>query len=91
MPTWNEAKGRSNLKNQGIDFAGSEAIFDGPVVVVVEDARQSYGELRLNAIGWLHASVADMTYTERGHDFHVISLRKAEKHEIKRFIQEISC
>lgn len=89
MPTWDEAKRQSNLKNHGIDFAGSEAIFDGPVVVL-EDARQSYGELRLNAIGWLHGSVVHMTYTERAQDFHVISLRKAEKHEIKRFIQEIS-
>jgi uncharacterized DUF497 family protein len=89
MPTWDEVKRQSNLKKHGIDFVGSEAIFDGPVVVL-EDIRQRYGELRLNAIGWLHGSVAYMTYTERGPDFHVISLRKAEKHEIKRFINKIS-
>ena len=31
-----------------------------------------------------------MTYTEREDDFHVISLRKAEKHEVKKFIRETS-
>ena len=58
--------------------------------MVTEDDRERYGELRLNAIGWLNGIVAHMTCTERDDDFHVISLREAEKHEIKRFIKEIS-
>lgn len=89
MPTWDEAKRRANLKKHQLDFEGCEAVFDGPVVVL-EDSREFYGEQRLNAIGWLGASVVHLTYTERSDDFHVISLRKAEKHEIKRFVQEIS-
>jgi uncharacterized DUF497 family protein len=31
-----------------------------------------------------------MTYTERDDDLHVISLRQAEKHEIRCYITEIS-
>jgi uncharacterized DUF497 family protein len=34
--------------------------------------------------------VVHMTYAERSDDLHVISLRKAEKHEIRRYIAEIS-
>lgn len=34
--------------------------------------------------------VVDLTYTERQDDLHVISLRKAEKHEIRYFITQIS-
>ena len=34
--------------------------------------------------------VVHMTYTERGDDFHVISLRKAVKHDIRYFIAQIA-
>jgi uncharacterized protein len=87
MPTWDEAKRRKNLRDHGLDFEGCEALFDGPVVVF-EDKRDRYGELRLNAIGWLQGQVVHLTYTERDDDFHVISLRKAEKHEARNYVQE---
>ncbi|MFM2449217.1 MAG: hypothetical protein RIS44_1667 [Pseudomonadota bacterium] len=89
MPTWDEFKRRENLEKHGLDFQGCETIFDNPVSVY-EDKRTVYGEQRLNAVGWLHGEVVHLTYTERDEDFHVISLRKAEKHEIRRYIQEIS-
>lgn len=89
MPTWDEPKRKANLRKHKLDFAGCEAIFDG-LVTITEDAGEAYGELRLNAVGWLHGIVVHMTYTERDDDFHVISLREAEKHEIRRFIKEIS-
>ena len=31
-----------------------------------------------------------MTYTECEDDFHVISLREAEKYEVNKFFQEVS-
>jgi len=89
MPTWDESKRLTNIRKHGLDFQGCEAIFDGPVVVD-EDTRDRYGELRLNATGWLNGQVAVMTYTERDDDFHVISLREAKKHEIRRYIKEIT-
>lgn len=89
MPTWDESKRNLNIHKHGLDFVGCEAIFDAPVSIT-EDAREAYGELRLNAIGWLQGLVVCMTYTERDEDFHVISLREAEKHEVRRFIKEIS-
>jgi len=38
----------------------------------------------------LNGQVVVMTYTERDDDFHVISLREAKKHEIRRYIKEIT-
>ena len=64
-------------------------MFDGPVVTW-DDDRAAYGELRINLLGWLHGTVVHLTYTERQDDLHVISLRKAEKHEIRYFITQIS-
>jgi uncharacterized protein len=89
MPTWDEKKRLTNLRNHGLDFVGCETVFDGPVVVL-EDERESYGEQRLYALGWLNGIMVHMTDTERSQDFHVISLREAEKHEIKRYFQAIS-
>jgi uncharacterized protein len=89
MPTWDDAKRRNNIKRHGVDFVGCEALFDGPTVSW-DDDRAAYGESRINLLGWLHGTVMHMTYTERGDEPYIISLRKAEKHEIRRYIEEIS-
>ena len=89
MITWDETKRLRNLKYHGLDFIGCEAVFDGPVIAW-DDHRESYGELRINLLGFLNGMVVHMTYTERGNDVHVISLRKAEKHEIKRYAKGLS-
>jgi uncharacterized DUF497 family protein len=87
--TWDEPKRRLNIRNHGLDFVGCEAVFDGPVIAE-DDARLEYGEQRINLIGILRGTVVFMTYTERGDDLHLISLRKATSHEIRRFARWIS-
>ena len=62
---------------------------DGPTVSWHDD-RLAYGEHRINLLGWLHGTVVHMTYTERGDEPHIIRLRKAEKHEVRHYIKEIS-
>lgn len=89
MATWDERKRISNIKNHGLDFVGAEAVFDGPVVSW-DDDRLYYGEQRINLIGWLNGSIVHLTYTERDDGPRFISLRKAEKHEIRYFFEEIS-
>ena len=89
MSTWDETKRLRNIKAHGLDFVGCEAVFDSPVVSW-EDVREVYGEQRINLLGWLFGFVVHMTYTERGDEPHVISLRKAEKHEIRRYAKEVS-
>ena len=89
MPNWDESKRSINIGKHAYDFPGCEAIFDGPIWVY-EDKSQAYGEQRLCVVGWLRGEVMHMTYTEREDDFHVISLREADKHEAPRFFKEIS-
>ncbi len=55
-----------------------------------DDNRAAYGELRINLLGWFGGRVVHMTYTERGDDLHVLSLRKAKKHEIRRYQKALS-
>jgi uncharacterized protein len=89
MPTWTEAKRAINIKAHSLDFVGCDEVFDSPILTW-EDARLAYGEQRINLLGWLQGRVVHMTYTERGDEPHIISLRKADKHEIRRYTQEIS-
>jgi uncharacterized DUF497 family protein len=82
MLTWNEAKRKLNIRNHGLDFNGADAIWDH-FTVTREDRRQDYGEERLVCFGLLEGDVVVMVYTERSKGPHVISLRKAEKHEAR--------
>jgi uncharacterized DUF497 family protein len=49
-----------------------------------------YGEQRINVVGWLNGRLAHLTYTHRGEDMRVISIRKAEKHDFRRYIKGTS-
>ena len=89
VATWVEGKRQANLRTHGLDFEGCEAVFDHPVVTR-EDDRTAYREQRINLLGWLEGRVVHMTYTERGEDLHVISLREATRHEARAYFQALS-
>ena len=89
MVTWDADKLTANIAKHGLSFEGADTVFDHPVVSW-EDNRDDYGELRINLLGWLNARVVHVAYTERGEAMHVISLREAETHEIKRYGKSIS-
>jgi hypothetical protein len=80
MVTYDEVKRQANIKNHGLDFLGSEAVFEG-FTITREDARDAYGELRLQTLGLWNGIVVFVVHTARGNADHVISIRKAEKHE----------
>ena len=86
MLIWDEPKRRSNLKKHGLDFADGDAMWDH-FTVTREDRRQDYGEERQVCFGLLGGEVVVMVYTERPQGTHVISLRKAEKHEARYYRQ----
>ncbi|HEX3527611.1 MAG TPA: BrnT family toxin [Thermoanaerobaculia bacterium] len=89
MTTWDEPKREANLRKHGLDFPGCEKVFDHPVVTK-EDSRWAYGEQRIVLLGWLRDRVVHMTYTERGEDLHVISLREATQHENRVYFEAIA-
>lgn len=89
MVIWDADKLAINIAKHGLSFDGADAVFDHPVLSW-EDDRENYGELRINLLGWLNDRIVHVTYTERGEAMHVISLREADTHEIKRYIKAIS-
>jgi len=84
MLIWDETKRQLNIAKHGFDFLGVEAILDAPVVSW-EDAREAYGEHRICLLGWLDEQIVHLTYVEEGECIRVISLRKAEKHEVRYY------
>lgn len=88
--TYDEDKRLSNIKDHDMDFVGAEAVFDYPVLSW-QDNRLAYGEQRINLLGWLQGKVVHLTYTERSQHLHIISLRKATKHEIQQYRKSLSC
>jgi len=79
--TWREPKRQTNLAKHGYDFADAHQVFAGPTMTV-EDAR-NYGEQRFNTTGFLGTAIVTITHTETDDEIHVISMRKAERHEIE--------
>ena len=88
MITWDEAKRQTNIAKHGIDFVEAEVIFDYPMVTR-EDDRESYGEQRLQSLALLEGRVVFVVWTERETGAHIISIRKAERHEQKIYFQAI--
>jgi len=89
MLIWDEAKRQANIAKHGYDFDGIEVIFDAPVVSW-EDTREAYGEQRICLLGWLQGRVVHLTYVDQGDCIRVISLRNAEKHEVRYYAQQFT-
>jgi len=86
---WDEAKNAANIRKHGIDFADVTDTFNHPMLAML-DQREDYGEERWIAIGWTHALIGVVVYTERQGDvIRIISARKATKHEVRCYEQSL--
>ena len=86
---WDEAKNQINIRKHGIDFNDAIDIFNHPLLTMLDD-REDYGEERWVSIGWLHAIVGVVVYTERcGDVIRIISARKATRQEVRRYEQRL--
>ncbi|EKD92405.1 MAG: hypothetical protein ACD_29C00023G0001 [uncultured bacterium] len=84
---WNENKRIINLEKHGIDFIDAYKLWLS-IMAIAEDKRYDYSESRFIALGLLKNRVVVCAYTTRGNDtIRIISLRKANKREIKRYEQ----
>jgi len=79
---WHESKRRANLKKHGFDFAGVQQVFAGPTLTV-EDTRNYAGEQRFNTTGFLGTRIVTICHAESADEIRIISMRKADLHEIE--------
>ena len=69
---------------RGISFELA-AGFEWVGALIVEDLRKDYGERRFQALGLIENRLRMMVFTPRANKAHGISLRKANKREVKRY------
>jgi len=86
--TWYEAKRESNLKDHGLDFVDAREAFSGPTFTYQDD-RFDYGEERFVTLGLLRGLVVSIVHTETPRRIHIISFRRATKHEQAIFFKNL--
>ncbi|MFM7120206.1 MAG: BrnT family toxin [Gammaproteobacteria bacterium] len=82
---WDDDKSNRCLENRGFDFAYAALVFLDPDRVVFEDNRFEYGEDRYIMVGRVEGRLFVIAYTPRGDSIRIISARKANAREIKRY------
>ena len=83
--TFDRAKNETNVRTRGLPFSLVKDEFDWATAQVIEDTRNDYGERRYRAFGFIGARLHAVVYTPRPAAMHVISLRKANRREERRY------
>jgi uncharacterized DUF497 family protein len=83
---YDAAKNARNLCERGLSFDRA-ADFDFASAWIVVDARRDYGEIRYRALGLLDGRVHALVFTETVDGIRVISLRRANPREVRRYEQ----
>jgi len=82
--SYDPAKRDETLEERGLDFADAEKVFDS-LLIENPDDRFDYGEERFITVGFLGERMVVLVWTPRGEDRHVISMRKANAREQRRY------
>ncbi|MCP9840702.1 BrnT family toxin [Synechococcus sp. J7-Johnson] len=88
MISFDPAKRLRTLEQRDLDFLDAESVFDGPVIEI-PDRRRDYGEIRIVCVGLLQGRAVIVVYTERNGIRHIISMRKANEREQRRFLPHL--
>ena len=78
-------KSQQNVETRGLSFEQVYQ-FEFTTATFETDDRADYGEVRINAIGFINQRLHHLTYTLRGETIRVISLRKANNREKKKYV-----
>lgn len=81
---YDAAKNTSNAKKHGVTLAEAAA-FEWDTAVLWPDQRKEYGEDRMIALGYIGSRIFCMTFVDRQEGRRIMSLRKANNREVKRY------
>ncbi|MDB5692786.1 MAG: hypothetical protein JWO81_1849 [Alphaproteobacteria bacterium] len=82
--SYDAAKRAKTLVERGLDFDDAVHVFAG-TTITIEDDRQDYGERRYQTFGLLNDRLVALVWTPRGEARHIISMRKTNERERKKF------
>lgn len=78
------AKNATNIASRGLSFELVEQM-EWTTALIQEDTRKAYGERRFQVLGFIGERLHAVVFTPRDGKVHVISLRKANSREVKRY------
>jgi uncharacterized protein len=81
-------KDEVNLAKHGVSLALARQL-DWDVALVWEDDRFSYGEKRMVALAPATNTLYCVVFVDRGNTLRIISLRRAERREVKHYVENI--
>lgn len=84
--TFDPSKDATNLAKHGVSLALA-ADLEWDSAVVWPDVRQVYGEPRQCGIGYIGLRLFFVAFVDRGAVRRIISLRKANSREVKRYAE----
>jgi uncharacterized DUF497 family protein len=85
--TFDPAKDVGNQTKHGISLALA-ARFEWPNMMAGIDDRTDYRELREIGFGVIDERLYCVVFTQRGDTMHIISLRKANKREVRNYVEQ---
>ena len=88
--TFDPAKDAANLAKHGVSLTEA-AGFEWGTAVVWPDTRRAYGEARMVALGYIGLRIMALVFVDRPPEQpterRIISLRKANSREVKRYAE----
>ena len=74
-----------NIAKHGVSLS---RVVDLEILVFIEDDRGEYGETRFRAWGLIDGNAYCLAFTHRGDKVRAISLRRAHKKEMDRYVSQ---
>jgi uncharacterized DUF497 family protein len=85
---WDPEKEKRNIEKHKVDFQTASRIWEGSVLER-DDNRRNYSESRIEALGQVQGRLMVVIFTWRGTVRRIISARKANPREQRRFEAQI--
>ena len=85
MFEWDDEKAASNEVKHSVSFPFATRIFNDENRITVIDNRRDYGEIRYISLAKIESRVYVVAFTVRSSVIRLISARKANKKEVKRY------
>lgn len=82
--TFDPSKDEWTRRERGFSLTLGSEVVDNIVALKLDD-RSDYGEARMIAYGYVASRLHVCVYTVRGDDLHIISVRKANDREVKKY------
>lgn len=83
------AKRAKTIAERGLDMDRAGEVFDSPHLTI-PDQRLNYGEDRFVTVGRLDGRMVVLAWTWRGEDIRIISVRKANVREQRKFADRLA-